>query len=107
MDTISPEDLQRWLDDGGRAAPLLLDVRDPREFELCHIEGSRHIPMQQVPQRLSELAADAEIVVVCHHGVRSAQVAQYLARNGFRNVRNLQGGISAWSERIDPSMPRY
>ncbi|MDQ3196921.1 MAG: rhodanese-like domain-containing protein [Burkholderiales bacterium] len=107
MQTIDPEQLKHRLDDSTRTRPLLLDVREPWEFELCHIEDARLLPMQQVPQQARELADDAEIVVICHHGLRSAQVVQFLMRNGFKNVANLQGGIDAWAERIDPAMRRY
>lgn len=74
---------------------------------MCYLEGARLLPMQQIPQQAKELPSDAEIVVICHHGLRSAQVVQFLMRNGFRNVANLQGGIDAWAERIDPAMRRY
>lgn len=107
MQSIDPQELKEWLDDSSRAKPLLLDVREAWEFDLGHIEGARSLPMQQVPRRLNELTPDEEIVVVCHHGVRSAQVAQFLMRNGLGKVRNLQGGIHAWAEQVDPAMPKY
>lgn len=107
MQTIDPEELKRRLDDSTRPRPLLLDVREPWEFELCHLEGARLLPMQQVPPQAKELADDADIVVICHHGVRSAQVVQFLMRNGFKNVANLRGGIDTWAELIDPAMRRY
>ncbi|MBC7944913.1 MAG: sulfurtransferase [Burkholderiales bacterium] len=107
MQTIDPEELKQRLDNSTQPEPLLLDVREPWEFELCHLEGARLLPMQQIPQQAKELVNDAEIVVICHHGLRSAQVVQFLMRNGFRNVANLHGGIDAWAERIDPTMRRY
>lgn len=107
MQTIDPEELKQRLDDNAQPRPLLLDVREPWEFELCHLEDAKSLPMQQIPQQAKELADDAEIVVICHHGLRSAQVVQFLVRNGFKNVANLQGGIDAWAERIDPAMRRY
>ena len=85
---------------------LLLDVREPFEREICNLGGA-FIPMNDVPNRLGELQPDRETVVYCHTGVRSARVAEYLRRNGFRNVRNLAGGIEAWARRIDPTMARY
>lgn len=86
---------------------LLLDVREPWEYEHCHLEGSLHIPMGQIPNRHQELNQNQEIVVVCHHGMRSLQVAQYLEKIGFKNVSNLNGGIDAWAREVDPEMPVY
>ena len=86
---------------------FILDVREPEEVFLASFPGATHIPMGDVPSRLTELDPDRETVVVCHHGVRSAQVAIYLARMGFEHVLNLSGGIDAWSETADPTTPRY
>jgi rhodanese-related sulfurtransferase len=86
---------------------LLLDVREDDERELAVIEPSLHIPMREVPQRLSELPKDREIVVYCHSGARSAMVAGFLEARGYREVANLSGGIDAWSMRVDPAVPRY
>jgi len=91
----------------GGDKPVLLDVREPWEFELCHIEGSQPMPMGSVPARAGELDAQAETVVICHHGGRSAQVGMFLERQGFRNVVNLAGGVAAWAAQVDPAMPRY
>ncbi len=82
----------------GRQA-LLLDVREPWEFGICHIEGSVPMPMGSVPARFAELDRDAEIVVVCHHGGRSAQVCMFLEHQGFGNVINLAGGVAGWATR--------
>jgi len=91
-----------------RGEPLfVLDVREPNEIEIAPFPGANHIPMGDIPSRLTELDPDREIVVVCHHGIRSAQVAMYLARMGFERVLNLSGGIDAWSQAADPSTPRY
>jgi len=87
--------------------PIILDVRERWEVELASVAGVTHIPMGDIPARISELDDSREIVVMCHHGVRSAQVAMYLARNGFDRVSNLSGGIEAWSISADPSVPRY
>lgn len=88
-------------------APMLLDVREAWEWETARIEGATHIPMGQIVQRAGSLERDAEIVVMCHHGARSAQVAQFLERLGFEQVYNLTGGIDAWSLEVDASVPRY
>lgn len=85
---------------------MLLDVREPWEFTLARIEGSRLIPMGELPDRFSELNPAAETVVICHHGARSAYVARALGDAGFANVLNLEGGLDAYSQ-IDDSVPRY
>ena len=91
----------------GGDRPVLLDVREPWEFEICHIEGSQPMPMGSVPARAAELDTQAETVVICHHGGRSAQVGMFLERQGFENVINLAGGVAAWAAQVDPTMPRY
>lgn len=91
----------------GRSPVLLLDVREPYERELAVIEPSLHIPMGDVPDRLSELPNDREIVVYCHTGARSAMIAGFLEGQGYRDVSNLSGGIDAWSRQVDPKVPRY
>ncbi len=88
-------------------APLVVDVREPEEVAIARFPHARHIPLGDLPARLSELDPEREIVVVCHHGIRSAQAAIYLARAGFERVRNLAGGIDAWAKEADPSTPRY
>jgi rhodanese-related sulfurtransferase len=92
-------------------SPLLLDVREPWEFALAaiRVEGLRtlHIPMNEIPGRLSELDAAQPVVCICHHGMRSAQVVAFLERQGFDAVYNLAGGIQAWSEQVDTSVPCY
>ena len=105
MDEIEPQELKARLDQG--AAPLLLDVREPWEYEICHIAGSLPIPMKEVPGRMEDLEEAEEIVVICHHGMRSAQIASFLARSGIANVANLAGGIDAWARTVDRSMPTY
>ncbi len=101
---IDPIELKRRIGKGDE--PLILDVREPWEITAASISGTVNIPMGDIPSRLAELDPDRETIVMCHHGVRSAQVAMYLARSGFEHVLNLAGGIDAWSE-IDPSVPRY
>ena len=87
--------------------PVVLDVREPRELAVCALPGALHIPMGEIPARMGELPADRELVVMCHHGMRSMQVTQFLRHMGFEHVRNLAGGIDAWAARVDPDMPRY
>ena len=87
--------------------PLLLDVRQPWEFDVCRIEGSQLIPMGQLPRKLAELDPEQETVVICHHGIRSRIVAAYLLQQGLTRVVNLRGGLNAWSLRVDPGLPRY
>ena len=86
---------------------LLLDVREPHEWEIAHIDGARLIPMSELPERLGELDAHAEIVTHCHHGTRSIKALEILQAAGFAKVRSLKGGIDAWSATVDPSVPRY
>jgi rhodanese-related sulfurtransferase len=86
---------------------FLLDVREPNEFEYARIENSVLIPLNQIPQRLGELNPQQEMVVICHHGVRSRQACMYLVNSGFTDVINLSGGIDAWSCECDSSIPRY
>jgi rhodanese-related sulfurtransferase len=89
------------------AKPVLLDVREGWELKICALPGALHIPMGQIPARAGELDPEQELVVVCHHGVRSMRVAQYLASRGFHKLHNLQGGVSAWAREIDPAMQTY
>ncbi|MFZ2407652.1 MAG: rhodanese-like domain-containing protein [Methylobacter sp.] len=86
---------------------FLLDVRETNEFEYARIENSVLIPLNQIPQRLAELNPQQEMVVICHHGVRSRQACMYLVNSGFEHVTNLAGGIDAWSCDCDSSVPRY
>ncbi len=87
--------------------PLLLDVREPWEFDICRIDGSLNIPMGQLPQRLDELEDADEIVVICHHGIRSQQVIWYLRQQLDAELINLAGGVAAWAREVDPAMPVY
>lgn len=101
-------ELKNRLDAG--ETPLLLDVRQPWEFAIAALAGSVNLPMSQIStavQNWQHGQPDDEIIVVCHHGIRSLQVCRFLEANGFRDVVNLDGGIAAWSERIDPQMPTY
>ncbi len=86
---------------------MILDVREHWELEICKLPDSLDIPMGEITSRLNEIAPDAEIVCLCHHGVRSYQVALYLQRQGFDRVYNLHGGIHAWAHEVDTSCPVY
>jgi adenylyltransferase/sulfurtransferase len=85
---------------------LLLDVRNPDEYALCHLNGHL-IPMNELPTRFHELNPEQVLVVHCHAGGRSRRATEFLIKQGFKNVSNLRGGITAWANEIDPSMPKY
>jgi len=88
--------------------PLLLDVREPWEYQTAHIEGATLIPMNEIPGRAhQELDEEASILVLCHHGARSLSVAAWLRQQGFDKAQSVSGGIDAWSAQIDPILPRY
>jgi rhodanese-related sulfurtransferase len=107
MQTMTAPELAAWLADPDRPKPVLLDVREPWEFETCRIEGSMPIPMNSIPTRMQELDDEAPIVCICHHGARSMSVASFLERNGFTQVINLTGGVHAWALQVDNAMPTY
>ena len=85
----------------------VLDVREPWEVAICAIDDSINIPMRDMPTRVADVPKDRPVVVVCHHGMRSFQVAAWLRRNGFANVVNLIGGVDAWARSADPTMATY
>ncbi|HLE21460.1 MAG TPA: molybdopterin-synthase adenylyltransferase MoeB [Vicinamibacteria bacterium] len=103
--TISPEELKALLDK--KEDVYILDVREPQEWNIAHLEKAKLIPLGELPQAMNQLSSADDIVVHCRSGPRSARAVQFLMEMGFRKVRNLEGGILAWAERIDPSMPRY
>jgi rhodanese-related sulfurtransferase len=107
MQQISAPQLKAWLDDAERAKPVLVDVRQPWEFDVCRIDGSKPLPMSAIPARFMELDRNAETVVICHHGARSYQVCMFLEHQGFTNIYNLYGGVAAWAQQVDPAMPTY
>ncbi len=107
MRTLSAPELATWLADPARPAPLVLDVREPWEVATVALPGSVAIPMGQITTRADELDTTRPVVCLCHHGMRSMQVAGYLERRGFSDVWNLTGGIDAWSRQVDPSSPTY
>ena len=102
---VSPIELQ---DELARKTPLvLLDVREPWEFDVCHLEGSILMPMGSLPQRLGEIDQAAAVVTICHTGARAMQAARYLQANGIPNVRRLVGGVEGWALNVDRAMARY
>jgi len=110
MRELGATQLAEWLAElqaTGAAAPVLLDVREAWERQLCTIAGSIHIPMGQIPARLHELDRNASIVCICHHGARSARVASFLEGNGYQQTINLTGGVDAWAREVDRSMATY
>jgi rhodanese-related sulfurtransferase len=107
MQQLTATQLKQWLDDPARDQPVLVDVREPWEFDVCRIAGAKPVPMRSIPARYLELKRDAQTVIICHHGARSYQVAMFLEHQGFTNIFNLYGGLAAWARDVDPSMPTY
>lgn len=105
VEEVTPRLLKSRLDAGSEI--VLLDVREPFEYALCHIEGTTLIPMGELERRVGELSAEKDIVVYCHSGIRSARAVNFLKSLGFKKALNLKGGIDAWAEEIDPKMVRY
>ncbi len=104
---ITPLELKQRLDAGEKFR--LIDVREPREYEIARLDGAELIPMREVPNALDRLceAEGAPLVVICHHGVRSQQVVNWLREQGLTRCLNLAGGIDRWSREVDPTVPRY
>ena len=102
---MSVHELKRKMD--GREPFELIDVREPFEYEIARIDGAKLIPLREIGERLDEIQREQPIVVHCHSGQRSAQAVRLLQQRGFNNVCNLEGGIDAWSDHIDPSVPKY
>lgn len=102
---ISPAELKERMERND--AFDLIDVREEEEYEIARIEGARLLPLSRFPEWADKLDREAEMVFMCHHGIRSAQVCAYLAREGFKRLYNLSGGIDAWSWEVDPGVPRY
>jgi adenylyltransferase/sulfurtransferase len=103
--TITVRELKDRMDKGDKV--FLLDVREPHEYSMAKIEGSVLIPLGELPSSLEKLDQDVEIVALCKMGMRSADAVMFLLQQGFSNVKNLVGGIDAWSVEIDQSVPRY
>lgn len=104
MQRFSPTRLQEYLKHN---TPRLIDVREPWEFEICHIDNSELLPMGQVPSQLQQFHEAPEYVIICHHGIRSMQVINFLTHHGIHNTINLDGGVDAWAREIDLHMPVY
>ena len=105
VEIVSPMQLSQEIKSGKRV--MLLDVREPHEWDIVHIEGAKLIPLNQLAERVNELDSADEIVPYCHSGMRSARATEFLRGLGFKKVRNLVGGIERWSLEVDPSLPRY
>jgi rhodanese-related sulfurtransferase len=104
---LAPADLVRWREDASREPPLLVDVREPWEFEHCRIDGSVLIPLGELSRRLDEVPGGRALVMVCHTGRRSQHAAMFLAQAGFADVHNLAGGVEGWAVEVEPAMKRY
>lgn len=102
---ITPMELKKKMD--AHDPFVLIDVREPHEYQICRIPGSKLIPLGEVPKRMSELDSADEIVVHCKSGMRSAKAVDLLMKAGFLKIHNLKGGILAWSDQVDPSVPKY
>jgi len=104
---ISVEQVKEMLDQ--QADFLLLDCREPAEFEICRLQGSQLIPLNDIPQRLDYLTQESpgHVIVMCHHGTRSLMAARWLRKHGVENAQSMSGGIDEWSLKIDRSVPRY
>lgn len=106
MRELSASELQDYLETVP-AKPLLLDVREPWEFDKACIEGSMLVPMRTIPERMQDFNPDQEIVVICHHGIRSRMVGLHLENHGFSDIINLTGGVEAWAREVAPDMISY
>lgn len=102
---ITPAETKQRLDRGEKL--LLVDVREPWEFETCRIEGATLIPMRSIPANLNTLKREGEIICYCHHGMRSLDVVRWLQGQGITGAKSMAGGIDRWSVEIDPGVPRY
>lgn len=100
-------DLHHWRSDRTRPEPVLIDVREPWEFDYCRIEGSLPIPLGELAARIDEVPTDRPLVMVCHHGHRSFYAAALLQQAGFTQIHNLRGGVEEWAAMIDSTMKRY
>jgi rhodanese-related sulfurtransferase len=105
FEVITVRNVKNRLDQGD--ALTLLDVREDHELAICALPGVFHIPLSQIPARLNEISTDKPVIVICHHGGRSAQAARYLTAKGLTDIHNMQGGVHAWATEIDPTMATY
>ena len=106
MRELTPVECRQYLEQAD-PVPLVLDVREPWEYGIVNLEDSKLIPMRKIPASAETLDPHRETIVVCHHGIRSRQVALFLEHQGFSNVVNLRGGLDAWARDLDPAMPTY
>jgi len=106
MQLFTPKQLMEYL---ARAEqpPLLLDVREPWEFDICHLDNAVLMPLGSLPNQLQHIDPEQEIVLICHHGVRSRHAGLFLAQHGFQRLINLEGGIDAWARDVDINMATY
>lgn len=105
---LTPQEFHaKWPDPARQGEVILLDVREDDELAKAKVAAALHIPMPEVPARLNEIDRDKIVVCMCHGGMRSRQVAEFLAAQGYERVFNLCGGIDAWSQQVDPAVPRY
>ncbi len=102
---LTPAELKARLDQGEKLT--ILDVREPWEVAICALPGARHVPMREIQAQAGTLPRDTDLVVLCHHGVRSQYVASFLERLGFERLHNLAGGIDAWAKDVEPAMAKY
>ncbi|MGB7436525.1 MAG: rhodanese-like domain-containing protein [Candidatus Acidiferrum sp.] len=102
---ILPREVKQRLDRGEKL--VLVDVREPHEHAICHIEGAVLIPMRSTPANLQQLDLDEDVICFCHHGMRSLDVANWLRGQGVKSAKSMSGGIDRWSVEIDPAVPRY
>jgi rhodanese-related sulfurtransferase len=106
---INPEVVAEWIDLPADQRPKLVDCREQEEIAICQISGHQWLPLGKFPEAIQSLADDSDrgIVVYCHHGMRSRQAAAFLRSRGIENAFSMTGGIEAWSQCVDPSVPRY
>jgi molybdopterin/thiamine biosynthesis adenylyltransferase/rhodanese-related sulfurtransferase/molybdopterin converting factor small subunit len=102
---IEPTEVKAKIDRGDRF--VLIDVREPHEYQICNIPQAKLIPLGDLPKRVNELNSADEIIAHCKSGVRSGKAVDFLKQAGFKKVRNMKGGILAWSDKVDPSVPKY
>ncbi len=102
---ITPREVKQRLDRGDQF--LFVDVREPWEYQTTHIEGSKLIPLREIPANLAAIESADEVIVFCHHGMRSLDAAAWLRSQGVESARSMSGGIDRWSIEVDPKVPRY
>jgi rhodanese-related sulfurtransferase len=106
MREMNPQQVNHYLQNN-TSPPLLLDVREPWEYNICHIKGAKLIPMKTIASKINQLNSEQEIIVICHHGVRSRMVGQFLEQQQFKQIINLSGGVNQWAKDVDINMPTY